>query len=169
MTMLLRWLINNNRRKFAALIICASVHVSAYASASRGFMDVSCSVVKPAMINVTPINSTISSSESAHDNSMLVNGIKINCPKGTIVTVSYHQSTECNNKQNVNGSVETQDVSFYKDASCTEVWQPGESQSYCFNDDKHTVTAKIFCKLNKKEIDVPKGAKIVIATLQIDY
>lgn len=147
---------------------------------------VGCTVTKtsssPLKILEAPLNTTSAAG--------LLKDINIRCPAGSAVTVSVQtQSSEMSSAAQLencplppianasqqstqNSCPNTPHYHFYKDSSCTVIWNQDEEMTF-IPDTKHPARAPAiyskFCKKNPGDISLKQGESVTILTITLEY
>jgi hypothetical protein len=137
------------------------------ANTAEAYLVVSCKVVRPGQVSINVPKQSFHTFSYTSDEKTMISDIEINCPQGTAVNVSFETDFGDSKKNNMDSPPHY--AQFYKDANCTELWQPYETAGYCSTHSGQTISNKIFCKTNNKALNPGIDKKIVLMNLVINY
>lgn len=166
-----------------SLLVC-SQHI--FAGNIQTSVIVGCTVIK----NTTAPLKILEAPGNAMTAAGLLKDINIRCPAGSAVTVSVQtQSSERTSSAQLencplppvtntiksvaqNSCPNTPHYHFYKNSSCTEIWNPDEELTF-IPDTKQPAKAPAiysrFCKKNPGDISLKQGESVTILTITLEY
>ena len=146
--------------------------IPVFAGEYRSALSVSCQVVKSGYVKMTDtcLSTKISTPVTIAPDLQLLKELNITCPPGTHVSIKFdleifNTDTKASCPLNNPGD---NGFEFYKDSSCTEVWNPGEEHNTGFTKQKNSLIEQLFCRTNKKNVE-PKDNDVVIMTLELKF